>query len=252
MKLYRQWTEALKRIKPRCQGMIFVGANTGQELEGLVALGFRHVLVFEPLPQLTEPLTAHCASLEKKYPGVKLEVFPVALGSAKASSEIYVASNGGASSSLLRPADHVHVFPQISFESKVKVEVVRMDEVFAQYNLDPSAFNTVVMDTQGYEMEVLKGAGSLLDGIDVVVTEISTAELYEGTPLVGDIDRMLTGKGFTKMWSYLHPGLQFGDAIYTRFRAPILARVDVLKAAVLVANLPGRIWRRLLRIARLR
>ena len=42
----------------------------------------------------------------------------------------------------------------------------------------------MVIDTQGYEIEVLKGAGqSLLGGVDYIVTEVNDAfELYADAP----------------------------------------------------------------------
>ena len=48
------------------------------------------------------------------------------------------------------------------------------------------------IDTQGYEMEVLKGSRKLLSqGIKYIILEVNKKELYEGCPLVKDIDNFL-------------------------------------------------------------
>ena len=45
------------------------------------------------------------------------------------------------------------------------------------------------IDTQGYEMEVLKGSRKLLSqNVKYIILEVNKKELYEGCPLVKDID----------------------------------------------------------------
>ena len=64
--------------------------------------------------------------------------------------------------------------------------------------LDPAPPGPVLLkiDAQGYELEVLTGAGPALAGIDEVYCECSFLELYEGQPRAGEIISHLHGHGF--------------------------------------------------------
>ena len=52
------------------------------------------------------------------------------------------------------------------------------------------------LDVQGFELEVLKGAESVLDRIDAIYCEAQFEELYRGGPLAGDIFAWLNSRGF--------------------------------------------------------
>jgi len=43
------------------------------------------------------------------------------------------------------------------------------------------------IDVQGYELDVLNGAGAVLDSVDQILVECSFTELYLGQRLAGDI-----------------------------------------------------------------
>jgi hypothetical protein len=78
-----------------------------------------------------------------------------------------------------------------------------------------SGCNVLMMDVQGYELEVLKGARETLGSIDHVFTEINRAELYEGCPMAEDLDLFLAGFGFFRAetdWA----GGTWGDAYYRK------------------------------------
>lgn len=52
------------------------------------------------------------------------------------------------------------------------------------------------IDTQGYELEVLKGAERLLDRIDAILLEVALIEINEGAPLIDEILPFLRNIGF--------------------------------------------------------
>jgi len=72
------------------------------------------------------------------------------------------------------------------------------------------------MDTQGYELEVLKGATDTLELIDYIFTEISNTELYKGTALIEDLDEFLTPRGFKRVETNWQGTGTWGDAFYIR------------------------------------
>lgn len=52
------------------------------------------------------------------------------------------------------------------------------------------------IDTQGYELEVLKGATSVLSSIDAILLEVAIIEINEGAPLIHDVLLYMKSIGF--------------------------------------------------------
>jgi FkbM family methyltransferase len=52
------------------------------------------------------------------------------------------------------------------------------------------------IDTQGYEVEVLKGATSILRSIDAILLEVAIIEVNEGAPLLHDVVAYMNSLGF--------------------------------------------------------
>jgi FkbM family methyltransferase len=52
------------------------------------------------------------------------------------------------------------------------------------------------LDVQGYELEVLKGAGGALSGAEVVLLEVSLLRINEGAPLLRDVLNFMGERGF--------------------------------------------------------
>jgi hypothetical protein len=121
---------------------------------------------------------------------------------------MWVSSNEAQSSSLLKPTQHIVQYPHITFTEGEVVTVHNLD----YYQLTP---DILAMDTQGYELEVLKGATETLKSVKVVYTEVSNVPLYEGSALVEDLDEFLQPYGFKRVrteWV----GVTWGDAVYVK------------------------------------
>lgn len=54
----------------------------------------------------------------------------------------------------------------------------------------------IKLDTQGYELEVLKGAGQTLSTVDVVLMEVSLVRINSGCPLISDVVTFMGDAGF--------------------------------------------------------
>lgn len=75
------------------------------------------------------------------------------------------------------------------------------------------------LDVQGYELEILKGAGNILDGVEFVLMEASLQRLNAGAPLLDEVIAFMRAKGF------------LAYDICSFFRRPpgrILSQVDLL------------------------
>jgi FkbM family methyltransferase len=161
----------------RAGTILDVGANAGQFGDTARAAGFAGTLVsFEALPE------AHSRLLERarrsRHPWI---VAPcAAIGAAAGEIDIHVAANSVSSSLLPMLSRHLDAAPQSRYVSAHRVPLRRLDEFCKLVPPDDSLF--IKIDTQGYEMEVLKGATALLPRTVALEVELSIVPLYEGAP----------------------------------------------------------------------
>ena len=95
------------------------------------------------------------------------------------------------------------------------MQVRRLDEFLKSENLRALNYNMLNIDVQGYELEVLKGAGSILGCMQLMILEVNLAEVYEGCPLVGELDEFLKDYSFERVGTYWQSE-SWGDAIYVK------------------------------------
>ena len=71
--------------------------------------------------------------------------------------------------------------PQLVLESKVKLQ--RLDDLFTE----DTEFELIKIDTQGSELDILKGGQNLVSKSSVVILEVSYVEYNSGSPLAEDV-----------------------------------------------------------------
>lgn len=123
--------------------------------------------------------------------------YPYALGAVDgATATLHITASPG-SSSLLEPnTDFIssfHYAPAMKVLRTVPMKVTTLDTVCARERLQPDALK---LDVQGAELDVLRGAGSVLSTTLVVEAEVEFNEVYARQPLFGDLDRYLRARGW--------------------------------------------------------
>jgi FkbM family methyltransferase len=108
--------------------------------------------------------------------------------------EFNVASNDGLSSSLLDLKVHALDHPNITYVDKIRLETTTFAAMVR--DIDLSKFGALVLDVQGAELIVLKGAGDLIRQFDYIKAEASDAELYAGACFADDLIEYLADYGF--------------------------------------------------------
>lgn len=97
------------------------------------------------------------------------------------------------SSSFLPMRDlHKQTFPYTRRNDRVTVTVDRLDS-YTDLIREPALLK---VDVQGFELEVLRGAGDALCRFQAVLLEVSWTDLYDGAPSWVEIDRYLGAHGF--------------------------------------------------------
>jgi FkbM family methyltransferase len=169
-----------------------VGANLGQFGDLLFGLGFTGRLIsFEAIAAVHQRLSKHA-----QHSGSSWLVAPcAALGSSAGQIEMNIAANSVSSSVLAMRQAHVEAAPQSQYVSQQSVRLERLDQLAAQY-LPPAARLCIKVDTQGYELEVLRGATGLWPRTVALQLELSLTPLYEQAPTFVEMVGFVASMGF--------------------------------------------------------
>jgi FkbM family methyltransferase len=216
-------------------GVVFdVGANVGETVAIYRALfPSARIHAFEPLPKAYRQLVvaAHAAG--------NTQVNQLALHDAKGVRK-FLSNRGGANqtSSFLPPAQDVHhAFPAHVFQldKVIDVKVSTLDDYCSEHSVEH--IDVLKLDTQGTELDILRGAQKLIDrrAITLMYIEISFAPLYANSPLYHRVASFLEDNGYDLFRIYAqshgtagrHVG---GDAIFAE-RAVLKKYLDQRYAA---------------------
>jgi len=179
---------SLDRFLKDCSGVIHVGANSGQE---------RHLYAQHRLPVIwIEPLDAPFKSLLMNIRNLPGQIAIKALITDRDGDRhiLHIASNEGASSSIL-DLNHVNdIWPDIHYVDKVEVQSSTLPTALA--GTDWMACNALVLDTQGTELLILKGAEPILKHFKYIKTEAADFELYKDCTTERELCGFLASHGF--------------------------------------------------------
>ncbi|MGH8551045.1 MAG: FkbM family methyltransferase, partial [Methylococcales bacterium] len=171
-------------------GVIHVGANSGQERE-LYGEYDLEVVWIEPDPDIYLQLQAN------------LELFPrqrayqyLVTDKDDATYTFHIANNDGASSSILELNLHKDVWPHVYYEKTISLEGITLTSLVKNERIEIDKYDALIIDTQGSELLVLKGAESLLSRFKYIKTEVADFESYRGCPRVEDVESFLGQNGF--------------------------------------------------------
>ncbi|MGB3810764.1 MAG: FkbM family methyltransferase, partial [Parvibaculum sp.] len=172
------------------KGVIHVGANTGQERHQYAEHAL-DVLWVEPIESVFAELVANIAPLPRQT-AVR------ALLTDKSGEKITlnIANNNGASSSILQLKQHKDIWPHIHYVEKVEMVGETLPDLLARSGHSVHNYDGIILDTQGSELMILRGAASLLSRFRVIQAEVADFESYEGCCTVSEMDTFLRDAGF--------------------------------------------------------
>lgn len=200
---------------PTPKGILQVGASFGQEFKHFVENGVTHGVFVEPL---TEPFN-HVAGICKQRPGF-VAVNALCSDVSGQKHTFHVASNGGMSSSILAPRDHLQVFDYVKFEQTTELISTTVDDIITFLNSNghqevTRRLDTLYMDVQGAEFKVLLGAGRTLASVDYIFTELIRGNLYDGMLPLPSYIALLDAQGFT-LNNINYNAQHHADALFVR------------------------------------
>lgn len=182
--------ELLTKLGFNC--VLDVGANHGQFGMALRRMGYKGwIFSFEPIK-------ANCEILENSAKGdSRWRVFPYALGASNGKLAIHVSELSAFSSFLPLEEESLKKFPDSRVARTEEVEVRRLDDIIGscvEGIESPRIY--LKLDTQGFDLEVMKGAEGALQNIVALQTEVSFRSIYSGMPGYMESIKEFEARGF--------------------------------------------------------
>jgi len=172
--------------------VIDVGGHYGEYAAMLRDVGYRgRIVSFEPVKTSYDRLVS-ARRRDREWRGV-----PIALGAERSRLPINVTAATDLSSFLTpsRHAAHWGLPARITRIESVPIE--RLDDVIGPYLTDihqPHIY--LKLDTQGFDLNVLRGAEKTLELVVGMQTEVAVRPLYDGVPLFPECLRPFMDLGY--------------------------------------------------------
>lgn len=196
---------------PPIKNVIQIGASGGQEIHMFHSNGVEFAVMIEPLEYPFSILSSNCKNRENYLPiqmGVGAEDGIL--------TTFYIASNDGQSSSVLKPAKHLSIFPYVSFNNEVKVTSYTLDTIARSVKsanpIFPDYYDLIYIDVQGAELEVFKGASQSLQKAMYVFAEVGYGGGYDNDVTYLRLVQYLDEFGFKLVSLDIDPNTGYGDA----------------------------------------
>jgi len=217
-------SEVLNKYNLNPKSVIHVGAHWAEEHDDYIVNGIEKFVYIEPCKEAFDILVEkfvpnpEFGEINKRkafnYIGVtkgEFGFYNYACGSEEKEEVMYVShDNQGQSNSLLQPALHLTQHPNVVFNDAEAVKVVTLDSLNVTGDM-------LVMDCQGYEGEVIKGATETLKNVNIVYSEVNRGQTYAGNMELPEFDTLLKSHGFIRVETHWpSPNWTWGDAVYIK------------------------------------
>jgi FkbM family methyltransferase len=157
-------------------GVIHIGANSAQERDHYTKLGIKNVIWIEADPNLFK--IAKKNILNEKYINQKIYNYLVTDRN-NASYYFNIASNGGNSSSLYKLNKLKQLYPGLKYVKKIKLKGMTLKKIFEVKKINTQKYQTLIIDTEGSELLILKGANELLTNFKFIKLEVADSRLFK-------------------------------------------------------------------------
>jgi FkbM family methyltransferase len=195
----------IEKYQINVSGIIHIGAHYGTEVSDYVNFGIDNIVLFEPLEKNFDILKENIKDLN-----ADIDAYCCALGNDNKKIIMNISSNEAQSSSILSPKVHLTAHPEVIFDGTEEVQMRKLDD------FDFNNCNMLVIDVQGYELEVLKGATKTLNDIKYIYCEVNRDEVYENNAYIEDIDKFLLLHRFNRVETQWYYTEVWGDAFYIK------------------------------------
>jgi FkbM family methyltransferase len=173
-----------------------IGANKGQTIEKMLDIFPKcRLRAFEPDAELA-------SKLKEKYATSIIEIESLAFGSNPGQIQFIQYENNELNSFLELTRNPSNPFSAVKVKSQKMVQVDTVDNYCRANGIQ--AVDILKVDTQGFDLEVLKGAEALLatKAISVVLVEVNFMLLYKSQCTAGQLIDWLGSRGYFPLTFY--------------------------------------------------
>jgi FkbM family methyltransferase len=194
----------LKQLNLNITGILHIGAHECEELNDYVRNGINedNIIWIDAIKEKVEL----AKSKNIKY------IYNEAVSN-KEEDIVFNITNNGQSSSILELDTHKVHHPEIHVVEQRNMKTITLETFFKKNNINPNKYNFWNLDIQGAELFALKGAGNILDNVDVLYLEVNTEHLYKGCSLLNELEDFLHSKNFHRVAIQM-TSANWGDALY--------------------------------------
>ena len=201
----------IKQFELPKKGVIHIGAHEAQEASVYAQNELEPVLWFEAIPILVERARQNLVQFPNQ------EIQEALLWSEPDQEKVFhLASNDLGSSSVFDFHLHAASYPEVKMSDSLTLVTTTLDVEVSDFSKLTQEVAYLVLDVQGAELEVLKGAVNTLQQFEVIMSEVSTRELYKGAPVYSNLVEWLSDQGFTLIAEDLNHQVGWGDALFMK------------------------------------
>lgn len=174
-------------------GLIHVGGHTGQESLKYAKFNLPVIWV-EANPEAYIRLLANLRGIPKQ------KAFLGLIGRKNLKrKKFYLSNNDGASSSIFPLEKNKSLWPDLHMEKKIYLKQYNLLSFLKKLNISLKQFDTLILDVQGGELEILKGIQNLQKYFRKIQLEASNFSFYKGAPQIKELNLFLHQKGYKKI-----------------------------------------------------
>lgn len=171
-------------------GVVHVGANYGQE-RICYSENKLKVVWIEAIPEVYTDLVRNL----EPYPD-QIAISALVTDRDGDSHTLHISNNFGMSSSIFELRDHKDIWPDVHYVREVTLTSMTLKTALEKAKVNPKDYDVLVMDTQGSELLVLKGADDILANFKFIKTEAADFEIYENCATSDQLCSFLGARGF--------------------------------------------------------
>jgi FkbM family methyltransferase len=174
-------------------GLIHIGANEGQE-RAKYAEHDLSVVWIEPIPEVFQTLQANLGPFPKQ------KALQLLVSETDDKDYVFnVASNNGASSSILELGEHSELYPSINYTRQLNLKGITLKTLIEREGWNDGTYQALVLDTQGSELSILKAAGESLKMFRFIETEVADFASYKGCCTLVEMEQYMTRLGYKRV-----------------------------------------------------